>query len=191
MRSQRHAPLRAADGSTRVRALFRILFPLALALLAGCVGYPVGGNAYPGGYSGTGYPQGGGVVRCESQDGRTRHCDADVRGGVRLVRQLSRTECVRGRTWDYDNRGIWVGGGCRAEFATGGGGGYGDGSYGQQTVRCESTDGRERHCSVPIRSGVRLSRQLSRTPCVQGRNWRWDRNGVWVTGGCRGEFLVY
>jgi Protein of unknown function (DUF3011). len=174
-------------------------FGLAFAslLLAGCVGYyPPSGSAYPDGYPGGSYGPGdpgtGSVVRCESLDGRTRYCDADVRGGVRLTRQLSRTECVRGRNWDYDNRGIRVGGGCRAEFATGGGsGGYAGGSYAQQTIRCESTDGRERHCSVPVRSGVQLSRQLSRTPCVQGRNWRWDRNGVWVTDGCRGEFRVY
>ena len=182
-----------------MHAFIRSMLLVGSLLLAGCVGYPTSGNAYPGSYPGRGYPGGnygagypatGDVVRCESQDGRTRHCDADVRGGVRLVRQLSRTDCVRERTWGYDNRGIWVGGGCRAEFVTGGGGGgYGEGS--QQTIRCESQEGQERHCSVPIRSGAQLSRQLSRTPCVQGRNWRWDRGGIWVTQGCRGEFRVY
>lgn len=178
--------------------VLRISLMLALLLLAGCAGYyppPGYGNSdyYPPG--GSVHPGNGGVVRCESQDGRTRYCDADVRGGVRLTRQLSRTDCVRGRNWGYDNRGIWVGGGCRAEFVTGGGsGGYGDygnGSYGQQTIRCESREGRDRHCNVPIRRGAELSRQLSRTPCVQGRNWRWDRNGIRVTAGCRGEFRVY
>lgn len=174
----------------------RFALPFATLILAGCAGYyPPSGRAYPDGYPGgygSGPPGAGGVVHCESQDGRTRYCDADVRGGVRLARQLSRTDCVLGRTWGYDSRGIWVGGGCRAEFATGvGGGSHGDGNYGQQTIRCESQDGHERQCNVPIRSGAELSRQLSRTPCVQGRNWRWDRNGIRVTAGCRGEFRVY
>jgi hypothetical protein len=140
-------------------------------------------------------------VRCESNDGRTRHCDANVRGGVRLSRQLSRTDCIQGRNWGYDNRGIWVAGGCRAEFVTGTGGGYRPGygnpgyggpGYGSgQTVRCESNDGREQYCRVPIRTRADLSKQLSRTRCVQGQNWRWDRGGIRVTGGCRGEFRVY
>lgn len=185
----------------RIPMMFAVMV-FAVALLAGCAGYypPPGygnaggdyGNSGYGPPSGSGYATAGGVVRCESQDGRTRYCDADVRGGVRLTRQLSRTDCVRGRTWGYDNRGIWVGGGCRAEFAIGGGNGsYGDAGYGQQTIRCESKDGHERQCNVPIRGGAELSRQLSRTPCVQGRNWRWDRNGIRVTAGCRGEFRVY
>jgi hypothetical protein len=192
---------------------------LGILSLAGCVGYGYPGSSYggypqaggPGGYPGGGYyPPGagaptypgndyGGSVRCESNDGRTRYCAANVRGGVRLTRQLSRTDCIQGRNWGYDNRGIWVAGGCRAEFVTGAGGtyrpGYGNpgyGSYGSgQAIRCESNDGRERYCRVPIRQRADLSKQLSRTRCVQGQNWRWDRGGIWVTGGCRGEFRVY
>jgi hypothetical protein len=192
---------------------------LGILALAGCVGYGYPGSSYggypqaggPGGYPGGGYyPPGagapaypgndyGGSVRCESNDGRTRYCAANVRGGVRLTRQLSRTDCIQGRNWGYDNRGIWVAGGCRAEFVTGAGGtyrpGYGNpgyGSYGSgQAIRCESNDGRERYCRVPIRQRADLSKQLSRTRCVQGQNWRWDRGGIWVAGGCRGEFRVY
>ena len=188
--------------------------------LAGCVGYgyPGSGSGYggyppAGGYPGGGYyPPGTGApgypgsaygagVRCESNDGRTRYCPADVRGGVRLTRQLSRTDCIQGRNWGYDNRGIWVSGGCRAEFITGAGGayrpgygnpGYGNPGYGSgQVIRCESNDGREQYCRVSIRQRADLSKQLSRTRCVQGQNWRWDRGGIWVTGGCRAEFRVY
>lgn len=180
--------------------------------LAGCVGYGYPGSGpgyggYPpgGGYGGGYYPPGTGApypygaygagVRCESNDGRTRYCPADVRGGVRLTRQLSRTDCIQGRNWGYDNRGIWVSGGCRAEFITGTGGyrpGYGQPGPGAgQVVRCESNDGHERYCRVPIRQRADLSKQLSRTRCVQGQNWRWDRGGIWVTGGCRAEFRVY
>lgn len=56
--------------------------------------------------------------------------------------------------------------------------------------RCESESGDQRYCSVDTRAGVRLVKQLSNTPCVQGRNWGYDRFGVWVTYGCRGEFVT-
>jgi hypothetical protein len=183
------------------------LAALSFAALAGCYpgpggyrGAPYPGPAYPGGYGDPGYgppqsyPGGQGIVRCESQDGRLRQCPVDVRGGVRLTRQLSRTDCVQGRNWGYDARGIWVSGGCRAEFAVGGyggyGGGYGNAGGGQRVIRCESRDGREQHCPATLR-GASLQRQVSRTPCVQGRNWRWDRGGIWVKDGCRGDFAVW
>jgi Protein of unknown function (DUF3011) len=38
---------------------------------------------------------------------------------VRLVRQRSDTDCILGRTWGYDPRGIWVDRGCRADFEVG------------------------------------------------------------------------
>ena len=182
----------------------------ALLLLAGCVGYPAGGyygggsGGYPGGgYGGGGYPGGGygpgGVVRCESDDGRTRHCRIDTRGGVSLTRQLSRTACVQGRSWGWDNSGVWVSQGCRAEFVTGRGGGYGPGpghggpgygGGGEQVLRCESKNDRQQRCPVQVRRDVQLVRQLSERRCVRGQNWGWDRSGVWVDGGCRAEFRV-
>lgn len=184
-----------------MRRIARMFAAMAsFAMLGACAGYyPAAG--YPGGYHdpGYGYPQGypatqQGTVRCESDNGQTRHCAADVRGGVRLSKQLSRTDCVQGRNWSYDTGGIWVSGGCRAEFAVGGygygGGGYAGGVQGQRTLRCESEDGRERHCAATLR-GAALQKQLSRAPCVQGRNWRWDRGGIWVKDGCRADFAIW
>lgn len=55
-------------------------------------------------------------VRCESRDRERTYCTADTRGGVRLVRQISDADCVNGRTWGADRRGIWVTRGCRADF---------------------------------------------------------------------------
>jgi hypothetical protein len=136
---------------------------------------------------------GSGIIRCESNDGRTRECAADTRGGVRLVRQMSRTTCIEGRNWGYGRGGIWVSQGCRAEFATGyggrRGGGWNDG-INTRVIRCESSDGRSRQCAVDPRGGVRLVRQLSRSPCIEGRSWGVDRGGVWVAQGCRAEFEV-
>lgn len=151
------------------------------------------GAGIPGGYQGNGDQ--GGEVRCESIDGRTRQCPVNTRGGVRLVRQLSSSPCVEGRTWGSSRDSIWVSQGCRGTFAVGSGsGGYGGnypagGGYGQ-TVRCESVDNRQRRCSVPVRSDVTLVRQLSSTRCVQGANWGFDRNGIWVDNGCRADFSV-
>ena len=59
-----------------------------------------------------------------------------------------------------------------------------------QTIRCESVNNRSQTCSTPWRGDSRLIRQLSSTtsPCREGITWRSQRNQVWVTQGCRGEF---
>jgi len=180
----------------------------ASASLSGCVGYGFpgdygNGSGYGDPYGGYGnqqpYPPGGTgqVFRCESQDNRMRRCGADTRYGVRINRQLSGSPCIQGRSWGYDNSGVWVSNGCRAEFVTGGG--YGNGGsqypgngYGQgQTVRCESQDNHMRRCNVAVYRSVQMQRRLSDSPCVQGSTWGWDRNGIWVDRGCRADFLVY
>ncbi|MBK9494594.1 MAG: hypothetical protein BWZ07_00526 [Alphaproteobacteria bacterium ADurb.BinA280] len=58
-------------------------------------------------------------IVCESQDRMTQHCPADTRNGVSLSTQYSRASCRQGSTWGYDNRGIWVSNGCRAQFDIG------------------------------------------------------------------------
>ena len=61
----------------------------------------------------------GGVMTCASDDGRRRFCDANTSRGVRLTRQISGSPCIEGQTWGFDERGIWVDRGCRAEFQVG------------------------------------------------------------------------
>lgn len=129
------------------------------------------------------YEGGRRLVRCESRDGRTQYCAVDTRGGVRLMRQLSDRRCVRGQNWGVSERGLWVSKGCRGEFEIG----Y-DYRYGRR-FRCESTDNRTKYCSTDTRYGVRLVRQLSRNACVEGRSWGVTRNSVWVSRGCRAEFV--
>src|SRR5271170_7477072 len=70
--------------------------------------------------------------------------------------------------------------------------GYGQPGYGPgaQTITCSSNDGKRNYCSVDTRRGVRLSRQISGSPCIQGNTWGYDGRGVWVDRGCRAEFLV-
>jgi hypothetical protein len=56
------------------------------------------------------------TTKCESQNNQRNYCAADTRGGVTLARQLSQAQCIQGRSWGFDARGIWVQAGCRAEF---------------------------------------------------------------------------
>ncbi|MEL1266238.1 DUF3011 domain-containing protein [Pseudoxanthomonas putridarboris] len=145
----------------------------------------------------SGYGGGGSIggqrIRCESDNGRTRTCAVPSRGEVRLVRQLSSARCTEGHSWGRQRDAIWVSRGCRAEFEVAGrggqwgGGGWNDGGYGQ-TFRCESDNGRNRHCRADARRGIALVRQLSSSPCIEGRTWGRDRGGVWVDRGCRAEF---
>jgi hypothetical protein len=59
-------------------------------------------------------------VTCESIGGGYNYCRVDTDNKVRLERKLSASQCVYGSSWGYDNRGIWVDRGCRAEFGYGG-----------------------------------------------------------------------
>ncbi len=156
-----------------------------------------GGPGHGGpGHGGPGQP-GGEIVLCESLDGRRAYCDAPTRGGVRMARQLSRNDCYEGQTWGYDQRGIWVDRGCRAEFElirTGNPGirppGSGSGEY-LGTVVCRSEGQRQQICPLDIGNNrIDLIRKISKAACVQGQTWGYDRRGVWVSNGCRGEFAV-
>lgn len=59
------------------------------------------------------------TVTLESEGSRrvTRNVQTD--GYVRLVRRLSDSPCIQGRTWDYGRDYIWVSNGCRAIFEYG------------------------------------------------------------------------
>jgi hypothetical protein len=43
---------------------------------------------------------------------------------------------------------------------------------------------------VDTRRGVELYRQLSEARCRYGSSWGYDRKGIWVDKGCRGEFVI-
>lgn len=133
-------------------------------------------------------PVAGGTIRCESTDGRGRTCNTPWRGGSRLVRQLSDSPCVEGRSWQSQQGQVHVGNGCRAEFARAVQiqPPIGDG----RNIRCESQDNRSRTCRVPWQGRSRLVRQLSDSPCVEGRTWQSQRGQVYVDKGCRGEFAA-
>jgi len=130
-----------------------------------------------------------GTVRVESQNMQRAYKRTSTRGGVRLVKQLSREACVEGVSWGFDRDGIWVDSGCRAEFQTGEAVSAWTPSTGK-VLTVESLGGQREYRYVSTKGGVRLRRQLSRDACVEGVSWGFDRERIWVDKGCRAEFEV-
>ncbi len=134
------------------------------------------------------------VIQCESRDYQYQFC-ATPEGvtRARLLEQRSRSECIEGRSWGYDRRGIWVSNGCEGTFEVQG--------FRQQerpvaapggnVITCESRNYQQDFCasSAPIVSAT-MVRQRSQTPCVRGQNWGWRANGIWVSGGCEADFQI-
>lgn len=58
----------------------------------------------------------------------------------------------------------------------------------QNAIICESFDFRTERCFINTRRGVFLERQLSRASCVEGIDWGYHRDFIWVRNGCRGVF---
>ncbi|HEX4951040.1 MAG TPA: DUF3011 domain-containing protein [Blastocatellia bacterium] len=62
--------------------------------------------------------------------------------------------------------------------------------YQGQTISLASDDNRRHTYPVDTSGGVRLVRQNSGSPCVQGQTWGYNRNEIWVDRGCRADFTV-
>ncbi len=146
------------------------------------------------------------TIECASKQGQHQYCRAQTDGYVRLDEQHSDTPCVAGRTWGYDETGIWVDNGCRARFVVGKRGYYDEprrrpkdydsrdyydeSAPAARTIRCASKGGRYNYCATDTSGYVRLERQLSDTQCVKWQSWGYDASGIWVDQGCRAEFSV-
>jgi hypothetical protein len=126
-----------------------------------------------------------GVVVCQSLDGRRVECKADTSAGVQIIRAFTHDDCGFGKEWGYDRKGVWVTNGCRAAFAV-----HGSPKPKIATVVCESKDDARQACGAETLFGVALIRQLSESDCVLDKTWGFDRDGVWVTGGCRAQFAL-
>ena len=145
----------------------------------------------------------GSTIECASRDYGFTRCGVPWRD-ARLVEQTSDTRCVRGRSWGVDRGGLWVSAGCAGVFRRAGDydsldhdedrGGWrpGPGWDSRFGVHCSSENYSYEFCAVDVGRGGRvyLRRQLSNSPCIEGNTWGWNRAGVWVNGGCEGEFEV-
>lgn len=131
---------------------------------------------------------GGQAITCSSDDERRHTCPIDVRGGVQLTRQISGSACTQGSSWGYDQQGIWVDRGCRAEFMVTP---YSATSWNdRREITCSSDDGTRHYCQTGPHRRIELRHQLSGSPCMAGQSWGEDANGVWVDRGCRAVFRV-
>ncbi len=135
----------------------------------------------------------GNTITCASNSGDRVWCDADTRNGVSLVRQISGSPCRQGETWGWDDRGIWVDRGCRAEFTVNqsSGGRFGRFGGAARTITCSSNNGERVWCDADTRGQrVQMIRQISGSACREGSTWGVDNRGIWVDRGCRAEFSI-
>lgn len=153
-------------------------------------------------------------VVCKSQQGARNVCNTGMNGRVQLISRFRNSgACIEGRTWGQRANQVWVSDNCRARFALANnqrpnnGVGYDsrderdDRDYRQDgdnqgwmrspdyAVTCSSNGGQQR-CNWDSRYGSpRLVQRNSQADCVQGRTWGYsERDGLWVSGGCRARF---
>jgi Protein of unknown function (DUF3011) len=164
-------------------------------------------------------PQASLRMSCDSNDMHRRVCLVDTTGGVQMVHQKSDAKCTQNYSWGFDNRGIWVDHGCRAEFQVGiqapvviehrdhdrdhdadrdvrretayRGRENGFRGWGDAyIVYCSSDDMQRAWCPADSRFGVRMIRQRSQAACIEGQTWGYGKRGIWTDRGCRADFAV-
>jgi hypothetical protein len=170
----------------KMTRITKVLFLAALSLTFTSLASSPAHAAPQAGYGQQGYGQQ--TVNCSSNNGKRNYCGSFGNRDIRLVRQISGSPCVEGRTWGVDRGGLWVDQGCRADFVVGGGGG--GGRPPSQTINCSSNNGKRNWCAIGNSRDVQLVRQISGSPCVRGSTWGIDNRGLWVDNGCRADFAI-
>lgn len=56
------------------------------------------------------------TITCAAAPGERQHCPCNTSAGVTLRRITGEKACLLGKTWGYDDTGIWVIDGCAGEF---------------------------------------------------------------------------
>jgi hypothetical protein len=141
----------------------------------------------------TGAAQGPRQVTCESQGDRYAECAIPDNSQVRLVRTLSSSPCIAGRSYGAERQRIWVTTGCRGLFEVTpptSPSGKPTSSGQSYLLRCESTRNATSECPVDPSATVRLVTQRSGTTCIEGQNWGRLGGSLYVSRGCRAEFEV-
>ncbi len=59
-------------------------------------------------------------LTCVAAAGEREHCAGNTASGILLVRSIGPGACLLGKTWGYDDGGVWVLDGCGAEFIVAG-----------------------------------------------------------------------
>ena len=111
------------DGRTRhpscwFRSLVNITFPRTVCIFALTLGVWLVGTTLAFGQSAQQAPVAV-HVNCFSEVGTRTECAANTSGGVALEKSTGPGVCLLGKTWGYDDKGIWVSGGCGGLFVLG------------------------------------------------------------------------
>jgi len=136
----------------------------------------------------------GQVITCESRNYQQNFCQTGPIAGATVIRQRSQAPCIQGQTWGVERDGVWVTGGCEADFQLQGG--YAAAAPLPAPVRpglivCESRNYQYAACPTGRIRGAQLVRQISQAACIEGTTWGVHPDGIWVDRGCEGEFEVY
>ena len=99
-------------------------------------------------------------LRCESKDGDDNICPADVRGGVRLLRTLSRSDCDEKHDLGRQRRRACGSGTDAGRTSCSATAVRSAAARARRVMRCESRSNRWQHCPAETRAGVELVRQL-------------------------------
>jgi hypothetical protein len=155
----------------------------------GCRGEFEIGDQVPGG------PESSERLTCGTATGLQVTCRTNgYATSVELVRDLSSGRCRQGETWGHTDSFIWANRACRGEFLVtyrGDSGGPQPGGPGTltQRVTCGGASNQRVVCSVDGSiSSARLIRDLSVNRCRQNTSWGYDASGLWINGGCIGDF---
>ncbi len=128
-------------------------------------------------------------IACDSRNFEQQFCPSDRRIlRAWLLEQRSRSVCVQGRSWGFQERGLWVSAGCSGLFAVETSGRH-PVAPPVHRVTCESRGFQQSFCPVqPMIARAWLQEQRSQSRCIQGQTWGFQRNGIWVDQGCAGLF---
>ena len=140
-------------------------------------------------------------ISCKSRDFKPKTCRADGPiQSLRLHKQKSNSPCILGETFGYRGASIWVTEGCSGEFdvvsvaasesAADTSPFFGGGTK-KEKVKCRSKDFKLKTCRVdgPIET-LRVSKQKSNSPCIEGKSYGFKGDTIWVDKGCYAEFKV-
>jgi DUF3011 family protein len=87
-------------------------------------------------------------ITCTSRGNERQHCPADTSSGVALAKSMGSAPCLLGKSWGYDDTGIWVMDGCVGEFLAG--------QAAQQEQEKEKQDEDKKHPAYIPNIGFRL-----------------------------------
>lgn len=131
------------------------------------------------------------LITCESRNYQQDFCSSgETIVSAAVARQRSRTPCVLGQNWGWRANGIWVSGGCEADFEIQTSYRPGPLPGGAGLLVCESREYEYNVCPTGRIRNAQLVRQLSQAPCIQGQTWGIARDGIWVDRGCEAEFRI-